>query len=160
GDLGDSGALDVSRVARADRFVRGARFAASGARGGRRGHPRFRSDALLREHVRLARDGFCRGAAHAAHVGADGPRKGLFVMIAFARVWRVLSVLAVLSMSSSALAAVKLVGSWPETDKLVTLDASGLPKAEAVRRIADGAGWSVVWASPSVEPVDIHVKKQ
>jgi hypothetical protein len=81
-------------------------------------------------------------------------------MIHFARFSRGLLVLAVLLFGSSALGAVKLVGSWPETDKLVTLDASALPKSEAVRRIADGAGWNVVWASPSTEPIDIHVKKQ
>jgi hypothetical protein len=81
-------------------------------------------------------------------------------MIDFARFARVLSVLAILSLSGTALAAVKLDGSWPETDKLITLDASALPRSEAVRRIADAAGWNVVWASPSTEPIDVHVKKQ
>src|SRR6185295_17421983 len=35
-----------------------------------------------------------------------------------------------------------------------------MPRSEAVRRIADAAGWNIVWASPSDDPVDVHVKKQ
>src|SRR5262249_19832591 len=73
---------------------------------------------------------------------------------------RVLLVLAVVSVGRSAFGAVRLDGNWPETDKLISLDASALPRSEAVRRIADAAGWNVVWASPSTEPIDVHVKKQ
>jgi hypothetical protein len=81
-------------------------------------------------------------------------------MIDFARFSRVLLALAVLSFGGTAFGAVRLDGSWPETDKLISLDASALPRSEAVRRIADAAGWNVVWASPSTEPIDVHVKKQ
>src|SRR6185295_11108640 len=35
-----------------------------------------------------------------------------------------------------------------------------MPRSEAVRRIADAAGWNIVWTSPSDDPVDVHVKKQ
>jgi hypothetical protein len=81
-------------------------------------------------------------------------------MIDTTRFLRLLVALAVLSCSEAAFGAVQLEGAWPEVDKLVTLDASGLPRSEAVRRIADAAGWNVVWASPSTESVDVHVKKQ
>lgn len=81
-------------------------------------------------------------------------------MTQLSRILRFLSVLAVLSWSSAALAGVKLEGTWPEMDKMITLDATALPRSEAVRRIADAAGWNVVFSSPSTEAVDVHVKKQ
>jgi hypothetical protein len=80
-------------------------------------------------------------------------------MIDSTRFLRFLVALAVLSCSEAAFGAVQLEGAWPEADKLVTLDAAGLPRSEAVRRIADAAGWNVVWASPSTESIDVHVKK-
>jgi hypothetical protein len=81
-------------------------------------------------------------------------------MIDFTRFSRLVLVLAVLSWSGAAFGAVKLEGTWPEVDKPISLDASKMPKSEAVRRIADAAGWNIVWPSPSDDPVDIHVKKQ
>lgn len=70
--------------------------------------------------------------------------------------------LAVLFASGAALGAVKHVGDWPtdDKDKKVTLDASGLSRAEAVRRLAAAAGWSVVVHAPAGDPIDIHVKNQ
>jgi hypothetical protein len=81
-------------------------------------------------------------------------------MIAFTRFSRFVFVLAVLSWSGAAFGAVKLEGAWPEVDKPISLDASKMPRSEAVRRIADAAGWNIVWTSPSDDPVDVHVKKQ
>jgi carbonic anhydrase/acetyltransferase-like protein (isoleucine patch superfamily) len=60
-------------------------------------------------------------------------------------------------------ADVRLEGAWPEADKNVSLDADHMPRAEAVKRLADAAGWSIVVASSSKEGkelVDIHVKDQ
>src|SRR5689334_12319603 len=81
-------------------------------------------------------------------------------MIAFTRFSRFVCVLAVLAWSGAAFGAVKLEGTWPEVDKPISLDASKMPRSEAVRRIADAAGWNIVWSSPSDDPVDVHVKKQ
>jgi len=81
-------------------------------------------------------------------------------MMRLARFSKALVPLTLLLGSGSAFGAVKLEGTWPEVDKAITLDAAGLPRSEAVRRIADAAGWNVVWPSPSNEPVDVHVKKQ
>src|SRR5215510_2762325 len=81
-------------------------------------------------------------------------------MIDFTRFSRLVWVLAVLSWSGAAFGAVKLEGTWLEVDKPITLDASKMPRSEAVRRIADAAGWNIVWSSPSADLVDVHVKKQ
>ncbi|MGH7281914.1 MAG: hypothetical protein ACRELY_10350, partial [Polyangiaceae bacterium] len=59
-----------------------------------------------------------------------------------------------------ALASVKLEGSWPDSDKSISIDASGLSRSEAVRKVADAAGWSVVVHAPPGDPVDLHLKNQ
>lgn len=64
------------------------------------------------------------------------------------------------SLSSVAQAAVRLEGDWPDEDELVSLDAKQLPRSEAVRRIAEAAGWSLVHHAPGTDPVDLHVTKQ
>lgn len=62
--------------------------------------------------------------------------------------------------SGRALAEVIREGSWPASEPKVSLSAEGLPRAEAVKRLAEKAGWSVVIQSPSSTPVDVQVKDQ
>jgi hypothetical protein len=62
--------------------------------------------------------------------------------------------------ANSAHASVKLEGTWPDNDKTISIDASGLARSEAVRKIADAAGWSVVVHAPAGDPIDLHVKNQ
>jgi hypothetical protein len=81
-------------------------------------------------------------------------------MIRFAHFSRLLLVLGLLLCSGAAWSAVKLEGTWPEVDKPISLDATKMPKSEAVRRIAEAAGWNIVWSSAAEDLVDIHVKKQ
>ena len=61
---------------------------------------------------------------------------------------------------AAALASVKLEGTWPDSDKSISIDASGLSRSEAVRKVADAAGWNVVVHAPPGDPVDLHVKNQ
>ncbi|MEO6419340.1 MAG: hypothetical protein ABIP39_08050 [Polyangiaceae bacterium] len=68
--------------------------------------------------------------------------------------------LASLFRSGAAFAAVTREGAWPDAEKPISLDASGLSRSEAVKRIADAAGWNVVVHAPSGDPIDIHVKNQ
>ena len=63
-------------------------------------------------------------------------------------------------LTSDASAAVTREGAWPDADKLISVDASGLSRSEAVKRIADAAGWNVVVHAPVGDPIDIHVKNQ
>ena len=62
--------------------------------------------------------------------------------------------------ANSAHASVKLEGTWPDSEKNISIDASGLARSEAVRKIADAAGWSIVVHAPSGDPIDLHVKNQ
>ncbi len=57
-------------------------------------------------------------------------------------------------------ARVRLEGQWPDADKPVTLEMSEVPRAQALRRLADAAGWSLVVHGPAAEPVDVHVTGQ
>jgi len=57
-------------------------------------------------------------------------------------------------------ARVKREGAWPDADKVVTLDLDGVPRREALRKLADAAGWSLVVHAPPGDAVDIHVKAQ
>ena len=60
----------------------------------------------------------------------------------------------------SADAHVKREGAWPDADKPVTLDLDGTPRRDALRKLADAAGWSLVVHAPPGDKVDIHVKAQ
>jgi hypothetical protein len=64
----------------------------------------------------------------------------------------------------SADAAVKKDGVWPATDKSVTLDLDGVPRAQALRKLADAAGWSLVLqtslGADAGDLIDVHVKDQ
>ena len=62
--------------------------------------------------------------------------------------------------SSSALAAVRRVGEWPSGDEKVSLSLESVSRADAIKRLADEAGWSVVVQASEGEPVELHVKHQ
>ncbi|HMR81468.1 MAG TPA: hypothetical protein PKD61_40440, partial [Polyangiaceae bacterium] len=74
-------------------------------------------------------------------------------------VW-VQMICAALLLHSTALAAVSLEGTWPEGEKPISLSITELPRAEALRKLADQAGWSIVVDAPNRQPVDVHVKDQ
>ena len=81
------------------------------------------------------------------------------------RVW--ISLLALLvevvMLAPVAEAAVRKTGTWPEADKTVTFEFSGPSRDEAVKKLADAAGWSVVLQTrldAAPDPIDIHVKNQ
>jgi hypothetical protein len=67
---------------------------------------------------------------------------------------------ALVLLATPSFASVRLEGTWPDADTPVSLDAKGLPRSEAVRRLADALGWSVVLHVPSTDVVDLHVKDQ
>lgn len=78
-----------------------------------------------------------------------------------ARVTRaMLAVLVCMLVVSPALAGVELEGTWPDADAPVSIDAQRLPRSEAVRRLADAMGWSVVLHAPPADEVDLRVKDQ
>ena len=62
--------------------------------------------------------------------------------------------------SVSASAHVRMEGKWPDADKTVSLEATKLPRSEALRKLADAAGWSLVMSGASDEPIDLHIKGQ
>jgi hypothetical protein len=68
--------------------------------------------------------------------------------------------LASLAVSATGDARVRLEGQWPDADKPVSLEASGVPRTQALRKLADAAGWSLVVRGPAGDPVDVHVKGQ
>ena len=51
-------------------------------------------------------------------------------------------------------------GAWPETAERVTLNVEGLSRAEAIRRLADAAGWSVIVRGVGNDAVDVRVTNQ
>lgn len=67
--------------------------------------------------------------------------------------------LAAMAVASPAEARVKHAGTWPDADKAVTLDVTATPRTEALRKLADAAGWSLVVHAPPGDPVEIHVKQ-
>src|SRR5258707_476290 len=48
----------------------------------------------------------------------------------------------------------------PDADKPVSLDVAGVPRAQALRKLADAAGWSLVVHGPPGEAIDMHVRAQ
>ncbi len=70
------------------------------------------------------------------------------------------TILALLLLAQGAFGAVRLQGTWPDADTPVSLDARKLPRDEAIRKIADAAGWSVVVQGVPSDEVDLHVTKQ
>jgi len=78
----------------------------------------------------------------------------------FGRLLVAVGALGVVLASSVALGSVRREGSWPGGDKVVKLDADGIPRADAVKRLADAAGWSIVFNAPATDTVNVHVQKQ
>jgi hypothetical protein len=64
------------------------------------------------------------------------------------------------ALAKTARAEVRLDGAWPSEDKNISLDADRIPRADAIKRLADAAGWSIVVASGPKDTLDIHVKDQ
>jgi hypothetical protein len=58
----------------------------------------------------------------------------------------------------AAIADVRREGDWSDDDPEVTLDVDDVSRAEALKRLADAAGWSVVLNVPKGEPVTVHAK--
>jgi hypothetical protein len=77
-------------------------------------------------------------------------------------VWihRWLLLLAILQMAGLAFGAVKREGTWPEADKAITLDLSSVTRAEAVRKVAEAAGWNIVFKGLPEDRIDVHIKNQ
>lgn len=65
-----------------------------------------------------------------------------------------------IALSAPAFASVEKQGEWPADEKKVSLDVSRVTREDAIKRLADAAGWSVVVNAPNTDPVDIHVKDQ
>ncbi len=61
---------------------------------------------------------------------------------------------------SPASAEVRHEGNWSGDDPEVSLDLDNVPRAEAVKRLASAAGWSVVVNAPKGDPVSLHVEDQ
>lgn len=66
--------------------------------------------------------------------------------------------LAATLISGSALAEVRFEGTWPEEN--VSLDVSGTTRAEAVRALAEKAGWSLVARDLGTAEVEVDVREQ
>ncbi|APR84638.1 Hypothetical protein A7982_09987 [Minicystis rosea] len=57
-------------------------------------------------------------------------------------------------------AEVRREGQWPASEPMVTLDFDGVPRGDALTRLAKAAGWSIVVTAPKGDPVNLHVEKQ
>jgi hypothetical protein len=62
--------------------------------------------------------------------------------------------------TKSARADVRLDGVWPTAEKTVSLDADRIQRKDAIKRLADAAGWSIVVSANPSESIDVHVKDQ
>ncbi len=67
---------------------------------------------------------------------------------------------ALLALAGVARADVKLEGEWGAADKPVALDVEGMPRSQALKRLADAAGWSLVVSDAPTDAVDLHLKDQ
>jgi hypothetical protein len=68
--------------------------------------------------------------------------------------------LAAMLVTTASLGHVRHDGMWPASERAVSLDVASTPRTEAVRKLADAAGWSLVIHAPPGDPVDLHVKNQ
>ena len=68
--------------------------------------------------------------------------------------------LAILQIAGLSFGAVRREGTWPEEDRAITVDLSSVSRAEAVRKVAEAAGWNVVFKGLPDDRIDVHVKKQ
>lgn len=71
-----------------------------------------------------------------------------------------LTVVALALAPLAARAEVRRDGQWPDADPPVTLDVDGVPRSEALNRLAKAAGWSIVVSAPKGDPVSLHVSQQ
>jgi len=71
-----------------------------------------------------------------------------------------LALVSLMLLVAPASAAVRLRGPWPDIDKPVSVDARRVPRPEAIRKLADAAGWSVVVQGVAPDEVDMHVTRQ
>lgn len=66
----------------------------------------------------------------------------------------------VVLVTAPSLAAVRFDGTWPDADKPISVEATKLKRGDALRKVADAAGWSVVLQGVPSDEVDLHVTKQ
>jgi hypothetical protein len=67
---------------------------------------------------------------------------------------------AVFASAATARAEVRREGAWPEADPAVSLSLSNTPRGEALRKLAEAGGFSLVYQGPPGDPVDLHVSQQ
>jgi len=68
--------------------------------------------------------------------------------------------LAVLAVTAPAMATVEKKGEWPAEDKKVSLDLDHVAQEDAIEKLAEEAGWSVVVKGMGDEKTSLHVKDQ
>lgn len=66
----------------------------------------------------------------------------------------------VLAVANSANAAVEKKGEWPAEDKKVTLSLDDIDQKDALEKLAEEAGWSIVLKGMGIEKTTLHVKDQ
>ena len=71
-----------------------------------------------------------------------------------------LTVVALALAPLAARAEVRRDGQWPDAEPSVSLDVDGVPRSEALNRLAKAAGWSIVVSAPKGDPVSLHVSQQ
>ncbi|XXX75372.1 polymer-forming cytoskeletal protein [Sorangium sp. So ce134] len=64
------------------------------------------------------------------------------------------------SASGAATAEILRKGAWPDVEPKVTVEVSNEPRNEALKRVAQAAGWSLVLNVPPGSAVDLHVQDQ
>jgi len=73
---------------------------------------------------------------------------------------RLVSLLAVLAIAAPAAATVEKKGEWPAEDKKVTLSLDDIDQEDALEKLAEEAGWSIVIKGMRDEKATLHVKDQ
>ncbi len=68
--------------------------------------------------------------------------------------------LGALALAAPAAAIVDKKGEWPAEDKKISLDIDNTPQDEAIKRLAEAAGWSIVVKGLSDDKTSVHVKDQ
>lgn len=68
--------------------------------------------------------------------------------------------LAVLAVTAPAMANVEKKGEWPAEDKKVTLSLDDIDQEDALEKLAEEAGWSIIVKGMRDEKATIHVKDQ